>query len=648
VTVVIGTAGHIDHGKTSLLRALTGIDADRLPEERRRGMTIDVGYAHLALDDGTEIDFVDVPGHDRLVGNMLVGAGEVDAALLVVAADDGPRAQTSEHLELLDALGIGEGLVAITKIDQLAPDDPRRETVRRSVRELLAGTTLADVPVLAVSSTTGEGLTELRSALVALRDRVAGRSGPATRPPRLAIDRVFGVRGRGTVVTGTLRGGPLATGRSLRLEPDGRTVRVRGIQVHGHPVEGVYEGGRAALNLAGIETAELNRGGVLAGGPDVVATDRLLVAIRPPTRSPATRRLRPGATVRLHLGTDQVDAKIGRGRNDGVELDGEEVVRVSLARPIAAAVGDRFVLRWPSPASTAAGGRVLDAVPPSGVARRRADPARLRALAEADGPSALLAALVALHGVLSSEQAGSVLAAHGSDQSAVLREGSREVSVGSVDAVGRVLVARDIVAEVELEAIERVAAHYESKPLSPGMALSELRPLLARAIRRRASLTPAEAGSLSADLVDRIVRSGRLARSGDHVRDPARSAEIPEHVLAAMARLEASLDVPSPPSFTEAIRAAACPSEGVRALESSGRIVRLDTDIAYAAETYRRFEALALTMAATGPVAPAAFRDATGTSRKFSLALLEELDRRGLLRRTPAGHLLGPRAPRDR
>jgi len=583
---------------------------------------------------------------------MLVGAGEVDAALLVVAADDGPRAQTYEHLELLDALGIGDGLVAVTKIDQVGPDDPRRAAVRRSVEELLAGTTLADVPVLAVSSTTGEGLSELRSALVGLRDRVAVRGVASARPPRLAIDRVFGVRGRGAVVTGTLRGGPLTTGRTLRLEPDGRTVRVRGIQVHGHPVERVDGGGRAAFNLAGIGVAELRRGGVLAGGPDVVATDRLLVAIRPPvTRLAAVRRLRHGATLRLHVGTDQVDAKIGRGRSEGVELDGEEVIRLSLARPIAVAWGDRFVLRWPSPASTAAGGRILDAVPPSGVARRRADPARLRALAEAVGPAAVLEALVALHGVLSTDRVGSVLAAHGGDPTAVWsaapREGSREGSAGPVDAVGRVLVARDIVAEVEVEAIERVDAHHESKPLSPGMALSELRPLLARAMRRRASLTPADAGSLATDLVDRLVTTGRLARTGENVRDPARSAEIPAHVQAAMSRLETSLDVPSPPPFTDAARAAGCPPEGVRALESSGRIVRLDADLAYAAETYRRFEVLALTMAAAGPLAPAAFRDATGTSRKFSLALLEELDRRGLLRRTPAGHVLGPRIPRD-
>jgi selenocysteine-specific elongation factor len=218
VTVVIGTAGHIDHGKTTLLRALTGIDADRLPEEQRRGMTIDVGYAHLTLPDGTEIDFVDVPGHDRLVGNMLVGAGEIDAAMLVVAADDGPRAQTMEHLALLDALGIADGVAVVTKVDVAGPE--RTTEVVAAVERLLSGTTLSGSPVLAVSSIGGDGVEALRAALVTLRDSVLGAAPEAVLPgSRLAIDRVFSVKGRGAVVTGTLRGRPLARGGTLRLVP---------------------------------------------------------------------------------------------------------------------------------------------------------------------------------------------------------------------------------------------------------------------------------------------------------------------------------------------------------------------------------------------------------------------------------------------
>ena len=299
MTVVVGTAGHIDHGKTALLRALTGIDPDRLPEERRRGMTIEVGYAHLALPDGDVLDFVDVPGHDRLVGNMLVGAGEIDAVLLVVAADDGPRAQTLEHLELLDALGLVHGVVAVTKADLVPPD--QLATVANLVRDLVDRTTLAGTPILSVSSTEGTGIDDLRVALVDLRDRARRDWAGAPGPPRLAVDRVFGVRGRGTVVTGTLRGGPLQRNASLRLEPGGQPVRPRELQVRGAVVEAGGPGGRLAANLVGADRAAIGRGSVLAIDPAVVATDRLLVALRrsvrlgdpgrsPPRRLPGARR----------------------------------------------------------------------------------------------------------------------------------------------------------------------------------------------------------------------------------------------------------------------------------------------------------------------------------------------------------------------
>jgi len=676
MTVVVGTAGHIDHGKTTLLRALTGIDADRLPEERRRGMTIDVGYAHLAFDDGTELDFVDVPGHDRLVGNMLVGAGEIDAALLVVAADDGPRAQTLEHLELLDALGIGDGVAVVTKVDLVGPD--RAAEVAGAVRALLEPTTLRGSPILAVSSTSGEGLAELRAALVALRDRVLARAGRTCAPARLAIDRVFTVRGRGTVVTGTLRGGPLEVGARLRLEPGGRPVRVRELQVHGRPVvrlgpdrpggggsggsggsggAGDGGGGRVALNLAGVENAELRRGQLLAAGPAVVATDRLIVAIRPPVglgREPVRWPLAHGSAVRLHLGTEQVEATVRRGRRDTASLPtGEEIVRLVLARPVAATLGERFVLRRPSPPGTAAGGRILDPAPAIGVSRRRADPDRLRALGEAalsaaagapDDLAGLLAALAAFHGILARRQALAALAAFGADETALDALAER----GGVSVLGGFLVAPDVLAALESDVLEHVAGHHAARPLSGGLALGELRPIIGRSLRRLATLDPAEATAIAGVLLDRLVDAGRLARDGDLVRDPSRAPGLPAEVLAAMDRLEAALSVPAPPPFAEAVRAAGCPAEGVRALESSGRIVRLDADLAYASSTYGELERLALGLAAAGPLAPAAFRDATGTSRKFSLAVLEDLDRRGLLRRTPDGHVLGPRAPRDR
>ena len=281
MTVVIGTAGHIDHGKTTLLRALTGIDADRLPEERRRGMTIDVGYAHLTLPDGTELDFVDVPGHDRLVGNMLVGAGEIDAAMLVVAADDGPRAQTIEHLALLDALGIRHGRRGRDQGGRgRAGADGRGG---RRGRAAARGTTLAGSPVLAVSSVDGDGVEALRAALVGppaiavlgiRRPDVGPRTAPASRSTASSRSRAAAPSSPGRSVAGRS-----VRGATLRLVPGDRSVRVREIQVHGATVDEA-EPGRTALNLAGVEAGDLHRGLVLTDDPAVVASDRILVALR--------------------------------------------------------------------------------------------------------------------------------------------------------------------------------------------------------------------------------------------------------------------------------------------------------------------------------------------------------------------------------
>ncbi|MGZ8605365.1 MAG: selenocysteine-specific translation elongation factor [Actinomycetota bacterium] len=607
MTLVVGTAGHIDHGKTTLLLALTGIDADRLPEERLRGMTIDVGYAHLALPDGSAIDFVDVPGHDRLVGNMLVGAGEIDAALLVVAADDGPRAQTIEHLELLDAIGIADGVVAVTKVDLV--DDARRAAVLEAVSAMVARTSLSGVPVLAVSATSGEGLEELRAALLGLRERVPPAM--ASGAPRLAIDRAFAVRGRGAVVTGTLRGGVIERGMSLRLWPGGDSVRAREVQVHGHAVEAAGPG-RAALNLAGVELAALRRGMVVAADEEVHVSDRLLVALRAPVAAGGAGRPLPRdrTRVRLHLGTDQVDAVVGRGGREAVALPDDEVTAVlRLERPVAVADGDRFVLRRSSPGGTEAGGRVLDSRPPMGVARRRLTPERLVALAasaaSAAGRPEHETALLELHGA---------------------RRGAAATRL-----------AIDVDAALSAKALV-IVAEWRGH--------AELRLELARELRRLVTLAPADALAASGAVIDRLVGSGTLTRDGDRVRDPRREAAGERAtLLAAMDRLAAALDVAAPPPLAEAARASGCPPDGMRALEAAGRIVRVGDDLAWSTDAYGRLTAVALDLAGRAPLTPAALRDATGTSRKYVMAILEDLGRKGWLRRVADGHVPGPRAP---
>ncbi len=587
MTLVVGTAGHIDHGKTTLLRALTGIDADRLPEERRRGMTIDVGYAHLALDDGIVIDFVDVPGHDKLVGNMLVGAGEIDAAMLVVAADDGPRAQTLEHLGLLDALRVAPGIAVVTKIDAVEPE--RVASVVAAVTELLASTTLAGSPVVAASGVSGEGLDEVRTGLA----RMVAAVRAAAQPPTLAIDRVFAVKGRGAVVTGTLRGGPLARGDTLRLVPGDRDVRVREVQVHGTTVDVVGGGGRTALNLAGIGTDELHRGMVLTADPAVHATDRALVTFH----TLVADRTR----ARLHSGTDAADASVGRAGRDALDLpDGSAAGIVRLSVPVALAPGDRFVLRR-GPDQLPVGGVVLDVAPPRGISRRRQTALRVAGLA-----GGVPGARLDLHGVLS-DGGGMAVAA--------------DVWAMAVDAA--------------------ITAVGDTAGVAP------VRAAVAAILRRAVTITREQAVIVATNSIEALVADGRLVRDGDVLQRPGWVGRITDPGLAvAMDRLEAILATPAPPSLAEAARAAGCSSDGVRALERAARIVVLEPGLAYAMSTYRDLAARALDMAAREPLTPAAYRDATGTSRKYVMAILEDLDRRAILRRTPDGHVPGPKAPR--
>jgi selenocysteine-specific elongation factor len=608
VTVVVGTAGHIDHGKTTLLRALTGIDGDRLPEERRRGMTIDVGYAHRALPDGTELDFVDVPGHDRLVGNMLVGAGEIDAALLVVAADDGVRAQTLEHLALLDGLAVRHAVVALTKIDLVPPE--RVTDVAADVLFRLARTTLGESPIVPVSATTGDGIEALGAALVGLRDRVLADTAyvaTATRPPRLAVDRVFRVKGRGLVVTGTLRGGPLENVVSLRVVPGDATIRVREIQVHGTAVERATGGGRTAMNLAGPDPDALRRGAVLTADPEVRASDRLLVRLATP--------IADRSRFRVHVGTAAAEAAIGRSGRDAIELpDGGAGAILRLDEPVAVSIGDRFVLRRAGGEPAVVGGIVLDPSPARGVSRRRQTPDRVAALANAEATGdavGIVAARTDLHGILPPDG-----------------------------------VAQDVREGARAAALAVVEAHHAATPSEAGPTLALVRAAVARTLRRAATVTGEHAHSIAASLVDELVTDGLLARDGDRIRTPGHTTPaVDPQVVAAMDRLESALAVIGPPPLREAAAASGCPAPAVRELERQGRIVVLDDDLAYAMSTYRDLAAQALALAARHPLTPAAFRDATGTSRRYVLPILEDLDRRGILRRTPDGHVPGPRAP---
>ncbi|MGA7989792.1 MAG: selenocysteine-specific translation elongation factor, partial [Thermoanaerobaculia bacterium] len=380
--VLVGTAGHIDHGKSALVRALTGTDPDRLPEEKARGITIDLGFAHAAWDE-TTFSFVDVPGHEKFVRTMVAGAQGVDLVLLAVASDDSVMPQTREHLEILKLLGVSTGVIARTKSDLV--DAGTGGLVEEEIRALVKESFLADAPVVACSTVTGEGLDALRAALLAAARRVV-REDRSRRVPRLFLDRAFTMKGFGPVVTGTLDAGRMAVDETLTLLPDGRDVRVRRVEVHGEERQQAFAGERTSLNLAGVDRADLGRGQALVpkgalSAPSVLTAE---VTILPGLAA----SLPDGARVRVHLGTADVAGRL-------IRMDAEAAVRaylpgetafaqVLLETPVAARPGDRFILRRPSPAETIGGGRVLDTGRPRMKRRSGATVALLSVLSSGD------------------------------------------------------------------------------------------------------------------------------------------------------------------------------------------------------------------------------------------------------------------------
>jgi selenocysteine-specific elongation factor len=368
-SVIVGTAGHIDHGKTALVRALTGIDTDRLPEEKQRGITIDLGFASLEMRaaDSTplQVSFVDVPGHHAFVRNMLAGAGGIDCVMLVISAEEGVKPQTLEHLAICTMLGIRRGLTVLTKID--AVSEGRLREVCVEVAQTLEGSFLHTAPMLPVSAFSGQGMAALTAALGTLALQIPERSAEAL--ARLPLDRVFTMRGFGTVVTGTLVAGTIEVGDALVLQPGNRKVRVRGIQIHGREAQAARAAARVALNLSGIELGEVRRGDTLVPYGSVTATDAIDVEF---TLLPDAPAVKHRSRVRLHAFTSETLATVSLYDYEPVVAEAEGIARLRLAKPILIAPGDRFVLRQCSPAATIGGGRVLDAHPLPKVKRAEA------------------------------------------------------------------------------------------------------------------------------------------------------------------------------------------------------------------------------------------------------------------------------------
>jgi selenocysteine-specific elongation factor len=615
---VIATAGHVDHGKSTLIRALTGIDPDRLPEERERGMTIDLGFAWLRLPgsrdrepgqepQGEEVGIVDVPGHQDFVRNMLAGVGGIDAVLLVVALDEGAMPQTREHLAILRLLGVEKGIVALTKRDLV--DAEWASLVREDVRRALHGTPLADAPFVEVSAIRESGLAELVATVERVLGAVAARRDLGR--PRLPIDRAFTMTGFGTVVTGTLRDGAFALGEEVEIVPGGLKARVRGLQTHRQKIERAVPGSRVAINIAGADSSAVRRGMVVAR-PDSLRPASILTA-RLTLLADASRALEHDATVKLYVGTAEAVARVSLLEAGALEPGAEGWAQLRLAEPVAAMAGDRFVLRLPSPAETVGGGVIADL----SQRRLRRRPESIAALERAG--SGDLAARV-----------GSLLAAP-----LTRNELERRLAVPPDEvrqAVGHLIEAGELVELApfllsrgrydELRSRARASLHdYHGRhPLRRGMPKEELRTSL-----------QVEA-KLWAPLVRRLVADGALADRGAVLASPEHRVALPAELERTwqLARERLRANESQPPSAS----ALGLTPEAVAALAERGELVRLADDLVLLPETARRFgEAVIAEAAAAGHVTVARARDLTGSSRKYVLPLLQFLDDIGATRR---------------
>jgi selenocysteine-specific elongation factor len=616
--VVVGTAGHIDHGKSTLVQALTGIDPDRLKEEKERGITIDIGFAHLELGDGLTLGIVDVPGHERFVKNMLAGVGGIDLVMLVIAADEGVMPQTREHLAICQLLRVLRGVVVLTKADLAEPE--WLELVQDDVRAALRGTFLADAAILPVSAKTGEGLPALRAALADLARQVPARGTDATF--RLPIDRVFTIRGFGTVVTGTVTAGALAVDERVEVYPHGLQAKVRGIQTHGRPVARAVAGQRAAVNLQGVERAALERGNVL-GAPGLLRATYMLDATCE-LLADAPAPLRPRQRVRVHLGTSEVMARVHLLDREQLEPGQAGYVQLRLEAPIVALPRDRYVMRSYSPMVTIGGGELLD-IAPLKARRSPARVARLRTL-ETGEPAAVLEAHMARVGAAGSRTAE--LRARTPFGPETLR-----ALLDDLVARGRAfLVDREWY--VHAAAVERLRGEAEvalrtfhaREPLRAGMSKEELRTRLG-SLDERVFLA----------LLDRFARAGVLVVEKDKVRLPGHEVRLSPEQQAASDRLEAEFRAAgvAPPTLDEALAKLGLGGPAAQAvaqlLVDGRRLVRIREGLYFHAEPLQAAvdQVLAL-LRERREISPQDIKDLLGISRKYAIPLLEWLDNQRL------------------
>jgi selenocysteine-specific elongation factor len=612
--IIIGTAGHIDHGKTALVRALTGIDTDRLKEEKQRGISIDLGFAHLQLSENVRLGLVDVPGHERFIKNMLAGVSGIDLVLFVIASDESIKPQTREHFDICMLLGIRKGMVVLTKAD-LAEGD-LLELARLEAGEFVRGSFLEDAPMVAVSATTGAGLDELRAELAKLAATVPEKD--ASQYFRLPIDRAFAMRGFGTVVTGTLVSGTVRVDQEIELHPARKRVRVRGIQVHGAHVEEATAGQRTALNIAGVDASELARGMALAEMGRFHATRHIDCAFE---LLPSAKPLKHRAPVHFHAGTAEVEAEIRRLEGtDSIAPGSHEYVRLVLNEPLLILPGDRFIVRMFSPVITIGGGVVLDISAPRR-ASRGAPPDRLRILETAPLPERIaLLARESRYGIGMPE-----LVARTGLLEADLRKASSAASLTVLNSPQFWLLDPGWVAS-ELEVLhEHLKQFHRQNPLLAGVSKEELR-----------SKFLAGAPPWLMDAL--LTRSKTLMADAETVRLSSHRVALKQDEQEATAKIENAFrsgGLATPAVHEVLAKSGVDPTRARTLLQlmlRDKRLVRVSDELVFHASAMQSLRAL-LAQKRGSQFAVPEFKDWTGISRKYAIPLLEYLDRERITRR---------------
>jgi selenocysteine-specific elongation factor len=611
---VIGTAGHIDHGKTALVRRLTGVDTDRLPEEKRRGISIDLGFAPLVTPAGVHAGIVDVPGHERFVKNMLAGVGGIDLVLIVIAADEGVMPQTREHLAIVRLLGIPRGIVVLTKRDLVEP--AWAEMVARDARALLAGTALAEAPVVEFSAVTGEGTSELLAALDRQLASLANR--PLDEPARLPVDRVFTVEGFGTVVTGTLWRGRVRTGDALELAPGARAVRVRRVQVHGVTVEEARAGQRSAVALHGIEREQVERGDWLIAPGSL--RESAVLDVRFELLPDFPREWPANARVRFHLGASEIIGRLVLLEDGALKPGASTLAQLRLERPAVAARGDRFVIRAYSPSRTVGGGSVIEPV----AARRRRQAAGLEQLAVHESGSLEARLLQRLAGERAPVSTAALAQTLGESEAASAAALTRLVAGGEVVAPATARWLAPARWEEARAAIEREVRDYAARhPARYGIPKGDLKSGLKSALE--AALFDAAFESLAA--------GGALEQRAERVRPAGEPWSPPAETMKVLEKLEgeleaAGLGVPEAAAWRARIGAAAAEVEALGSF--LGRLVRVSQEFTCTARQLEGLRAkLSAHFARRPAMSVAEFKDLAGVSRKWAVPLLEHSDRVG-------------------